>query len=124
MNTRIIKVLLVDDDEDDYFLTREYFQDLVNWKLEIFWCSTFKDAEQHISSNKYDLYLFDYLLGEKTGIDLIELACQFECEEPIILLTGKGDTKIAVEALRLGAADYLIKSGREVSATPWKGPRY
>lgn len=110
MNTRIIKVLLVDDDEDDYFLTREYFQDLVNWKFEIVWCSTFRDAQQHIRSNKYDLYLFDYLLGEKTGIDLIELACQFECEEPIILLTGKGDTKIAVEALRLGAADYLIKS--------------
>ncbi|MCF0049991.1 PAS domain S-box protein [Dyadobacter sp. LJ53] len=110
MNNKLIKVLLVDDDEDDYFLTREYFQELVNWKFDITWCSTFKDAEQHIKDHKYELYLFDYLLGERTGIDLIDLACQFECEEPIILLTGKGDTKIAVEALRLGAADYLIKS--------------
>jgi len=110
MNNKLIKVLLVDDDEDDYFLTREYFQELVNWKFDITWCSTFRDAKQHIKDHKYDLYLFDYLLGESTGIDLIELACQFECEEPIILLTGKGDTKIAVEALRLGAADYLIKS--------------
>jgi len=110
MNNKVIKVLLVDDDEDDYFLTREYFQELVNWKFDIKWCSTFRDAKVHIKDEKYDLYLFDYLLGESTGIDLIELACQFECEEPIILLTGKGDTKIAVEALRLGAADYLIKS--------------
>ncbi|MCF2487015.1 ATP-binding protein [Dyadobacter sp. CY347] len=110
MNTKLIRVLLVDDDEDDYFLTREYFQELVNWKFDITWCSTFRDAQQHLKDHKYDLYLFDYLLGESTGIDLIELACQFECEEPIILLTGKGDTKIAVEALRLGAADYLIKS--------------
>ncbi|SKB94793.1 hybrid sensor histidine kinase/response regulator [Dyadobacter psychrophilus] len=110
MNNKLIKVLLVDDDEDDYFLTREYFQELVNWKFDITWCSTFRDAQQHVRDHKYDLYLFDYLLGESTGIDLIELACQFECEEPIILLTGKGDTKIAVEALRLGAADYLIKS--------------
>ncbi|MCE7064412.1 ATP-binding protein [Dyadobacter sp. CY326] len=110
MNNKIIKVLLVDDDEDDYFLTREYFHELINWKFDITWCSTFRDAKYHIKENKYDLYLFDYLLGESTGIDLIELACQFECEEPIILLTGKGDTKIAVEALRLGAADYLIKS--------------
>ncbi|WAC12297.1 hybrid sensor histidine kinase/response regulator [Dyadobacter pollutisoli] len=107
---KLIKVLLVDDDEDDYFLTREYFQDLVNWKFDITWCSTFRDAQDRIRNEKFDLYLFDYLLGESTGIDLIELACQFECEEPIILLTGKGDTKIAVEALRLGAADYLIKS--------------
>jgi PAS domain S-box-containing protein len=110
MNNRLIKVLLVDDDEDDYFLTREYFQDLVNWKFDITWCASFKDAREHIGYKKYDLYLFDYLLGGNTGIDLIELAAQFECEEPIILLTGKGDTKIAVEALRLGAADYLIKS--------------
>ncbi|GGN00938.1 histidine kinase [Dyadobacter beijingensis] len=110
MNNKQIRVLLVDDDEDDYFLTREYFQDLVNWKFDITWCATFREAETQIKDNKFDLYLFDYLLGESTGIDLIELACSFECEEPIILLTGKGDTKIAVEALRLGAADYLIKS--------------
>ncbi|MCF0070398.1 PAS domain S-box protein [Dyadobacter sp. CY261] len=110
MNNKLIRVLLVDDDEDDYFLTREYFQDLVNWKFDITWCATFKEAETQIKDNKFDLYLFDYLLGESTGIDLIELACRFDCEEPIILLTGKGDTKIAVEALRLGAADYLIKS--------------
>ena len=110
MNNKLIRVLLVDDDEDDYFLTREYFQDLVNWKFDITWCATFREAEAQIRNNKFDLYLFDYLLGENTGIDLIELACNFECEEPIILLTGKGDTKIAVEALRLGAADYLIKS--------------
>ena len=110
MNSKLITVLLVDDDEDDYFLTREYFQDLVNWKFDITWCSTYKEAQYQIKNNKYDLYLFDYLLGENTGIDLIEEACGAECEEPIILLTGKGDTKIAVEALRLGAADYLIKS--------------
>lgn len=110
MNNKLIKVLLVDDDEDDYFLTREYFQDLINWTFDITWCSTFRDAQHRIKNEKFDLYLFDYLLGESTGIDLIEFACQFECEEPIILLTGKGDTKIAVEALRVGAADYLIKS--------------
>lgn len=110
MNNKLIKVLLVDDDEDDYFLTREYFQDLLNWKFDITWSSTYKDAVKNIKENKYDLYLFDYLLGESTGIELIDHTCQQDCEEPIILLTGKGDTKIAVEALRLGAADYLIKS--------------
>lgn len=110
MTTKTITVLLVDDDEDDYFLTREYFNDLESWKIDITWCSTYEEALYQINHGKYDIYLFDYLLGERTGIDLIEEACRNECEEPIILLTGKGDTKIAVEALRLGAADYLIKS--------------
>ncbi len=110
MNSKLITVLLVDDDEDDYFLTREYFQDLVNWKFNIVWCATYREALELIKSKKFDLYLFDYLLGAYTGMDLLEEALRLECEEPIILLTGKGDTKIAVEALRLGAADYLIKS--------------
>jgi PAS domain S-box-containing protein len=110
MSNKTITVLLVDDDEDDYFLTREYFNDLESWKFNITWCPTFHEALFHIKNGKYDLYLFDYLLGEQTGIALIEEATRFECEEPMILLTGKGDTKIAVEALRLGAADYLIKS--------------
>jgi PAS domain S-box-containing protein len=110
MSTKPITALLVDDDEDDYFLTREYINELENWKIDITWCPTYEAAVYNIKNKKYDLYLFDYLLGEKTGIDLIEEAARVECEEPIILLTGKGDTKIAVEALRLGAADYLIKS--------------
>ena len=110
MSNKTVTVLLVDDDEDDYFLTREYFNDLESWKFNITWCPTFNEALFHIKNGKFDLYLFDYLLGEQTGIALIEEATRFECEEPMILLTGKGDTKIAVEALRLGAADYLIKS--------------
>jgi PAS domain S-box-containing protein len=110
MSIKPITALLVDDDEDDYFLTREYINELENWKIDITWCPTYDAAVHNIKNKQYDLYLFDYLLGEKTGIDLIEEAVRVECEEPIILLTGKGDTKIAVEALRLGAADYLIKS--------------
>jgi PAS domain S-box-containing protein len=110
MNSKLITVLLVDDDEDDYFLTKEYFSDLENWKFDITWCPNYREALFHIKNKKYDLYLFDYLLGEQTGIELIDEARRIGCEEPMILLTGKGDTKIAVEALRLGAADYLIKS--------------
>lgn len=110
MNNKVISVLLVDDDEDDYFLTREYFGDLINWKFDITWCATYREAIHAIQNKKFDLYFFDYLLGERNGIDLIEEASTLECEEPMILLTGKGDTKIAVEALRLGAVDYLIKN--------------
>lgn len=109
-NNKLITVLLVDDDEDDYFLTREYFKDLISWDFEITWCSTYKEAIHAIQNKRFDIYFFDYLLGEKNGIDLIEEATAMDCEEPMILLTGKGDTKVAVEALRLGAVDYLIKN--------------
>lgn len=113
MNSKVISVLLVDDDEDDYFLTREYFGDLKNWRFDITWCSNFAAAQKAIQTKKFDIYLFDYLLGIHTGIQLIEYALGLGCEEPIILLTGKGDANIAVEALRLGATDYLVKSELE-----------
>ncbi|PWJ58485.1 PAS domain S-box-containing protein [Dyadobacter jejuensis] len=106
----IINILLVDDDEDDYYLTSEYLKALKHWEFNITWCETYQQAEKHLDETAYDIYLFDYLLGEYTGIDLINHAQLIGCEQPIILLTGRGDTQVAVEALRLGAADFLVKS--------------
>ncbi|WP_025762021.1 hybrid sensor histidine kinase/response regulator [Dyadobacter tibetensis] len=107
---KLVKVLLVDDDEDDYYLTREYLTEQANWEFDITWSSTFQDAEHQLNHHKFDLFLFDYLLGEYTGIDLINHAQRVGCDQPIILLTGRGDAKIAIEALRLGAADFLVKN--------------
>lgn len=107
---KTLHILLVDDDEDDFLLTSAYFKDLTNWDFKLQWCPTYEEAMDSLKNCKHDLYIFDYLLGAKTGINLIEEAIRNNCQEPIILLTGKGDEKIALEALRLGAADYLIKS--------------
>ncbi|GAB3172343.1 hybrid sensor histidine kinase/response regulator [Telluribacter humicola] len=108
-----INVLLVDDDEDDFLLTSACFNDLDKWNFSLTWCPTYQEAIHNLKTCKHDLYIFDFLLGERNGIDLLGEALENQCEEPIILLTGKGDEKVAVEALRLGAADYLIKSELE-----------
>ena len=63
-----------------------------------------------IKSKSYDIYFVDYRLGAKTGVDLLKEALEHNCEEPIILLTGKGNKAIDIEAMRLGATDYLVKS--------------
>ena len=52
----------------------------------------------------------DYLLGAKNGLDLLKEAIHNQCEEPIILLTGKGNQEIDIEAMQAGAIDYLVKS--------------
>ncbi len=109
----LIEVLLVDDDEDDFILTCAYFNDLTNWKFKLDWCSTYEQAIHSLETCKHDIYIFDYLLGSKNGIDLIGEALALDCQEPIILLTGKGDEQIAIDALGVGAADYLVKSELE-----------
>ncbi len=113
MPDKTIKVLLVDDDEDDYLLTNDLLKQLVNWNIQLTWCATYQEAVSHLKKANHNLYLFDFLLGEHTGKELLIEANKLNCEEPVILLTGRGDEKTAIETLRLGAADYLIKSELE-----------
>ena len=110
MDKPIIKLLLVDDDEDDYLLTREYLNDITDKKFDVTWASNFDKGAQEIKFNSFDILFFDFLLGGRTGIDLLITAKQLGCESPIILLTGRGDLKTDMEAMRLGASDYLVKS--------------
>jgi len=56
------------------------------------------------------LYFVDYRLGVKTGLDLLKDAINANCDEPIVLLTGKGNYKVDMEAMQAGAVDYLVKT--------------
>ncbi|HEX8378305.1 MAG TPA: ATP-binding protein [Pedobacter sp.] len=105
-----VKILLVDDDEDDFVLTKDILREVSNnHNYEVTWCSNFSEAINAMLKSRYDIYLVDYRLGKDSGMDLLNEAIKSNCTEPIIMLTGKGDLKIDREAMQLGAADYLIK---------------
>jgi signal transduction histidine kinase len=110
MVEREIKILLIDDDEDDYVLTRGYLEEIEGWQLELDWIWTYEAALDSISRQEHDVYLLDYHLGDRTGLDLLRRAIADGCTTPMILLTGQGDHEVDLEAMRIGAADYLIKS--------------
>ncbi len=107
--TSPIRILIIDDDEDDFFITSEYIRAIEGRKFIIDWCHNYQDGINHICHSRYDLYLVDYRLGAKTGLDLLKEATQCNCEDPIILLTGKGNQYIDIEAMQAGAVDYLLK---------------
>jgi PAS domain S-box-containing protein len=103
------RILIVDDDEDDYFLTSELIRNIPSSGFTINWCYSFKDALAQMRSRNHDVYFIDYLLGAKTGLDLLKEAIAAGVEEPIVLLTGKGNQKVDIEAMQVGAMDYLVK---------------
>ncbi len=105
-----IKVLIVDDDEDDFFITSDHMKQITDLNLKIDWCYNYKTALEHVKSRTHDIYFVDYRLGARTGIDLLKEAMQMEVTEPIVLLTGKGNKAIDVEAMKIGATDYLVKT--------------
>jgi PAS domain S-box-containing protein len=105
-----VRILIIDDDEDDFFITSEYLKQIKEYDLELDWCYRFNDAVQLMKERKYDMYFVDYRLGAKTGLDFLKEAVKIGCEEPIVLLTGKGNKDVDIEAMQMGATDYLIKT--------------
>lgn len=110
MNQGRINILLVDDDEDDFLLTKDHLSDIEGKNFEVTWANSFEKGKEEIKKNQFDILIFDYLLGAKTGIDLITEAHQAGNEAPVILLTGKGDRQTDIRAMQMGASDYLVKS--------------
>lgn len=106
----ITRILIVDDDEDDFLLTSEFIKKIDDRHFEIDWCFKYVDAIASIKRNTYDIYFIDYYLGARTGLDLIQEAATLQLEAPLVLLTGKGNQLIDREAMQAGATDYLVKS--------------
>lgn len=104
------RILIVEDDQDDFLIIEACINDIPDKEFLIDWCYDYDDAMQRIRETRYDIYFVDYLLGEKTGLELLQEAIALGCEEPLILLTGIGNREVDVQAMTIGAVDYLVKS--------------
>ena len=102
--------MIIDDDEDDFFILSEYIKKIPGYQFQVDWIFLYNEALQSLCDAKYDLYFVDYRLGIQTGLDLLKEAMSKNCEEPVILLSGKGNQQIDREAMEAGAIDYLVKS--------------
>jgi len=110
-----IRVLLVEDDEDDYILTRGHFEELPGGRYVLDWVRTYREALETLQQNRHDVCLVDYRLGPDDGIELLKAAKVAGCQVPIILLTGTGELKIDLAAMEAGADDYLVKRDLEAA---------
>lgn len=109
-DTRPLRVLIADDDEDDYILTRDLLLRIgSSERFQLDWTPSYEGALQAIERNEHDVYLFDYHLGHTDGLELLREALARGCKAPIILLTGNDNWETDVEAMKAGAADYLVK---------------
>lgn len=104
------KLLIVDDDEDDYILARALLNDISPGPYCLDWAATFTEGEAQLKKNIHDLCLMDYQLGSDDGIKLLKRASELGFTGPIILLTGVHQGELDREALEAGAVDYLVKA--------------
>src|SRR5438093_8012541 len=109
MNAAPLRVLLIEDDPDDYSMTRRLLSKIKTAEFDLEWAQTFEEGLAAMQRKEHDVYLIDYRLGRRDGLDLLQAAMASGCTAPAIMLTGQGGYEVDAKAMELGAADYLAK---------------
>ena len=106
-----IRVAVIDDDPGDVELFRRYLEEIGDWQISLQAFTTFEEfhPQTHCCACDFDILFIDYLLGRETGLEVFLRLVTSGCEIPTIMLTGQGSEAVAVEAMKSGISDYLIK---------------
>ena len=113
-----LRILLCEDDDDIAFLIKiNILKEFPGAEIEI--TKTKEDTLQCLYDLKYDVdvILLDYLLVNTTGLEILEEIRQIT-EIPVIIITGQGSEEVAVNAMKMGASDYIVKRGRFFNEIP------
>lgn len=105
-----LRILLVDDEEGAFLMTQAMLGSLERFPAKLDWARTFDEALEALTTGEYDVFLVDYYLGTRTGLELLEEARDRAIRTPMIMVTGKGSRDVDLEAMSRGASDYLVKS--------------
>jgi signal transduction histidine kinase len=109
MSKDLIRILHLEDDEEDFIIIRDLLGDTNRHQYKIDWVSGYEEALERVKSDGYDIYLVDYMLGKYNGLQLLKHIRETHEHTPVIIFTGQGDDRIDIEAMKAGAADYLVK---------------
>ena len=112
----IWRILLIEDDEDDFIIVRGMLANARQGKFTLEWASTFEKGREMLRDDRmFDAVLVDYYMGGRKGTELIREVTGQVYPAPFLLLTGRGTYEMDVEAMESGAADFLSKG--EINAT-------
>jgi DNA-binding NtrC family response regulator len=110
MDEQTLNILLVDDDEFFANVVANQLQDEYQYNVTI--ARNGRNAKDLVAMggcNHYDMILTDYSMPEMNGIDLLQWIQEHSLEIPVVMLTAAGSDVVAVEAMKLGAYDYVRK---------------
>lgn len=114
MQKRPLNILTVDDDAADARILERLLGRIPDFPFAFHHCASTDEARRDLAEREVDLVFLDYRLGMETGLAILEDIQEEGWSLPVIMLTGEGDERVAVEAMKRGAQDYLAKS----DATP------
>ncbi len=109
MKQNPIRILLVEDDEDDYVIIQDVISEIKYMQIELIWVDNYGSALETAKNGSFDIFIIDYFLRGFTGLDLLHEFRKNGLRKPAIVLTGLGDHGIDLQAMEAGASDYIEK---------------
>ncbi|MGE5681649.1 MAG: ATP-binding protein [Bacillota bacterium] len=109
MDPEFIKVLLIEDNIGDARLINEMMSDINNVLCRFDHAFRLSTGLEKLESNSYDVVLLDLGLPDSKGLEALKKVNAAARSLPIIIMTGLEDEALAVEAVKMGAQDYLLK---------------
>jgi two-component system sensor histidine kinase/response regulator len=109
MEKRKFTVLVIDDEPADVEILRRLLEEIGGRKIQLLACNDAETGVEEALRCRVDLIFLDYLLGVEIGLEVFHQIREGGCILPVIMLTGHGSEEIAVEAMKAGVSDYLVK---------------
>ena len=109
-----VRVLLIEDDLDDYVLTRELLADIPDRPYELDRVADYGSGLEMLRQGKHAICLLDYRLGARNGLELLKEIREEGIHPVVIMLTGQDDRELDLAAMKAGATDFLEKSSLTV----------
>jgi two-component system cell cycle response regulator len=109
MEAMSLTILAIDDDPGDLELLRRCLEDVPEFAITLVACRDAAVGRTQLTNHAVDVIMLDYLLGADTAQDVLQEIRGCGDRRPVIVLTGKGDERIAAAMMRAGADDYLVK---------------
>ncbi|MEX1258243.1 MAG: ATP-binding protein [Gemmatimonadota bacterium] len=104
-----IRVLLVEDDEEDYLLTRDLLARVPEGNYRLEWARSFQEGIAQLEERTFDVCLLDFRLGARDGLDFLGEATARHIHVPVMVLTGSRDPELDRALMNAGAAEFLEK---------------
>jgi signal transduction histidine kinase len=108
-STALTKVLLVEDNDGDALLTRELIREVSPNGYSVVHVSRLRDALSLLNEETFDIVLLDLSLVDSCGLDTVKQTSSAFPTMPIVILSGLMDEVLAIETVRNGAQDYMVK---------------
>jgi hypothetical protein len=88
MEKKPMRLLIMNENYEDYLITSSYIHQIPTQKYHTYWCSDYHQVMDSMLNNLYDAYLIDYHISGKKSTDYLVEAIIEECEEPVVLLSN------------------------------------